>query len=137
MKLLEEIQKIKSGKKELREFALTMGIVSGLIGSLQLWRGRPYAVFFLTASGIFFVFGFTSPQLLKPFQKAWMTFAVIVGWFMSRVILTVLFILLLTPFAVLSRLLGNRFLDLKFREDRNSSWLARPKDKKQNYEVQF
>jgi hypothetical protein len=62
------------------------------------------------------------------------------GWLMTRAILSVLFFVILTPTALLLRLLGKDLLNMKF--DRNSSqsyWLARSADQSQkpDYTKQF
>ncbi|VAX32560.1 hypothetical protein MNBD_NITROSPIRAE02-710, partial [hydrothermal vent metagenome] len=91
--IIEEIRNIKSQKKDLRSFGLTIGIVAGLIGGLLLWRHKDHYPYFLAVSGIFIAFGLFLPNLLKPLQKAWMTLAVLMGWVMTRLILFVLFFL--------------------------------------------
>jgi hypothetical protein len=62
------------------------------------------------------------------------------GWLMTRVILCILFFVILTPTALLLRLLGKDLLNMKF--DRNSSqsyWLPRTSEdgKKADYTKQF
>lgn len=79
------------------------------------------------------------PSVLKPLQKAWMTLAVILGWIMTRVILSILFYLVFTAIGGISRLLGKQFLDLKIDPSINSYWIKRePKTfNKSGYEKQF
>ena len=50
----EEIRNIKSGKKELRQFGYTMGIVLGVLGLLFLWRGKEWYPYFIALSVVFF-----------------------------------------------------------------------------------
>ena len=38
--LINEIENIKSGKKQLRKFGITIGIALGLLGALFWWRGK-------------------------------------------------------------------------------------------------
>ena len=46
--IIDEIRHIKSGKKDLWKFGITMGIVLGVLGVLFLWRGRGfYFLFFI------------------------------------------------------------------------------------------
>jgi hypothetical protein len=74
-----------------------------------------------------------------PLQKAWMTLAVIMGWFMTKFILGILFYLVFTGIGAGSRLFGKQFLDLKRDNSRKSYWRYRksePFNKKQ-YERQF
>ncbi len=138
--IIEEIRNIKSQKKDLRSFGLTIGIVAGLIGGLLLWRHKDHYLYFLIVSGIFVTLGLFLPNLLKPLQKAWMTLAVLMGWVMTRLILFVLFFLVVTPIGLLARLLNRDLLRLKIdRNSCNSYWMPKRKEevKKSDYERQF
>lgn len=127
--IIEEIKNIDSSTKELRKFALAMAVPLALIGGFLLWRQRAYYWYFFIASGLFVCPGLVFPALLVPLQKAWMTFAIIMGWFMTRVILCVLFFVILTPIGLLLRLLGKDLLNMKFdRAASKSYWLTRQED---------
>lgn len=137
--LLEEIKNIKSGKSELRKFGITIGIVLGLLGGLLLWREKDNYTYFLLLSTVFIFLGLVLPILLKPIQKAWMTFAVILGWFMTRLILSILFYVVFTSIGLILRLFGKQFLDLKMDNSKKSYWNYRKTGefKKSDYERQF
>ncbi|RJQ21535.1 MAG: hypothetical protein C4560_03515 [Nitrospiraceae bacterium] len=141
--LKDEIKTIKSSKSDLRKFGLSVGIVLGLLGGLLWWKEKPYHVYFLAAS-LFLIFsGLVVPTVLKPLQKAWMTMAVLMGWFMTRVLLIILFYFLITPMSLISKLVGKDFLDRKFSRDHNknarSYWLTQeePSNNKRRHETQF
>jgi hypothetical protein len=137
--LIEEIKNIKSGKSDLRKFGITVGLVIGLIGGALWWRGKDYYTIFAIISAALIISGLVFPVLLKPIQKGWMTIAVLLGWFMTRLILSVLFYFIFTSIGLLSRLLGKQFLDLKMDKSSESYWIKRepkPFDKK-DYERQF
>jgi len=138
--IIEEIRKIDSSVRELRKFAFVMGIPLALIGGFLLWRQREYCWYFFAASGAFIGAGLLVPAVLMPLHKVWMTFSIIMAWFMTRVILFVLFFLILTPTALLLRLLGKDLLNMKFDRDSSQSyWLARSADQSQkpDYTKQF
>lgn len=137
--IIEEIKSINSSTKELRKFGLTVGIALALIGGLFLWRGKDHYFFFFILSGALLVIGLAAPILLKPIHKIWMSLAVLLGWFMTRVILIVLFYLVVTPIGLLARLCGKDFLNLKFDNNADSYWISkeRIKFKKSDYERQF
>ena len=137
--LLDEIRDIRSGKIELRKFGITLGIVFGLLGGLFFWRGKSYYFFLFILSGFFLFFGLILPLLLKPIHKVWMTLALILGSIMTRVILSILFYLIITPLGLISKLAGKDFLDLKFDKSAHSYWILRKKTafEKANYEKQF
>jgi dolichyl-phosphate-mannose--protein O-mannosyl transferase len=137
--IVEEIKSIKSEKKELRQFGITMGIVLGLLGWLLLWREKDYYPYFLMLSVVLLFFGLVLPVLLKPLHKIWMTLALLIGWFVTRVIMIILFYLLVTPIGLLARLCRKNFLNTKIDRNVNSYWIPRKPIKldKKNYENQF
>ena len=65
-------------------------------------------------------------MLLKPVHRAWMTLALVLGWCMSRMILTVLFIVAVIPVALLGRLLKLPFTQMRRAPARDSYWLDHP-----------
>jgi hypothetical protein len=137
--MIDEIRSIKSGRRELRKFGVTVGIALAVFGGIFLWRGKdfyPY-VFYIAAGFLFF--GLVLPVVLWPIQKAWMTLALLLGWLMTRVILTVLFYVIVTPIGLLARLFGKDFLDRKFSGQSESYWIPKDLDEKaeKDYESQF
>ena len=137
--MLAELKKIKSGKKELREFGLTVGGILVILGLIALWRHKGSYPYLLVPGAALVILGLAVPAALLPFQKAWMAFAVVFGYFMSRVILVVLFYAVITPIGVITRLFGKDMLDERIEKSRPSYWKIREaglKDKK-SYENQF
>ena len=137
--IVEEIKSIKSEKKELRQFGITIGIVLSLLGVLFLWREKDWYAYLFIISILFLFLGSVLPLLLKPIHKIWMSVAILLGWLITRIILCVLFLLVVTPIGLCARLSGNDFLNLKFNSNVNSYWIPRKHIKldKKNYENQF
>lgn len=136
--IIEDIRSIKSDQKELRKFGLTVGIVLCLLGILLFFKERPFQV--ISGIGLLLVLlSLTIPKLLLPFQKIWMGLAIVLGFLMTRVILTILFYIIMTPVGLVSRLFGKRFLELSFKDSKSSYWIERkPGDiDPQKYERQF
>lgn len=137
MSLLKEIAAIPSTPKALRSFGITMGAVLALIGGVLLWRGKPNAVYFIAGAGSFAAAALGAPGALKPLNKAWMTLAVLMGFVMSRVILTVLFFAALTPIALLMRLSGKDTLALRRPADQASFWKEVSPTDRSRYDKQY
>ena len=137
--IVEEIRNIKSGKSDLRKFGITMGIVLILFGGLFLWRDKDYYIYLFIIAAAFIIPGLAAPVVLKPAYKVWMTIAIILGWIMTRVILSILFYLVVTPTGWLGWLFGKQFLDLKIDKDVSSYWIHKKPTKfdKTDYERQF
>jgi hypothetical protein len=135
----EEFINIKETKKDLRKFGLTVGGVLLGISILLFYFEKPTAIYFTIIGGFLFISGLVIPQILKPLNKIWMGLAIILGFFMSRIIITVLFYIALTPISIIAKLVGKKFMILKFDRSINTYW-EKPTiiQKKQiDYERQF
>jgi len=137
--VIAEIKKIESSKKKLREFGLLVGGVLCALGILLWWRGRGTFPYFLTPGILLVITGAVIPVILKPIQKAWMTLAILMGWVMTRVLLSVLFFLAITPIGLILRLTGKDILDQKLEPKKQSYWKIRPQTPRvpSDYEKQF
>lgn len=72
------------------------------------------------------------PRLLQPLYLAWMTLAFTLGAVVSRLILTLLFFLVITPIGLGMRLFGMDPLQRQRRLEKSSYWIQRP-EKPQNH----
>jgi len=137
--ILEEIKGIKSDRKDLRNFGITIGIALGVLGGLLLWREKPSYFYCIIAAIAFLLSGFAFPAVLKPFQKVWMTISILMGWFMTRIILIILFYAILTPIGLIARLCGKKFIDRAFNKNAKSYWIIKTAEKRgsNTYEQQF
>tara|TARA_B100000519_G_C14229980_1_gene431911 strand:- start:888 stop:1301 length:414 start_codon:yes stop_codon:yes gene_type:complete len=137
--MLEEIKSIKKSNSDIRSFGITIGIILIIISAfLFYYEKSSYQIFFSVAFG-FIGLGIILPISLKPIYIVWMTFAVILGWIMTRVILSLLFFLIMTPTGFIARLFGKQFLELEWDDSKNSYWNYRSKTDtlKEDYEKQF
>lgn len=137
--MLEEIKNIKKGKKEVRSFGITIGIILLVVAGFLFYKEKDSFQSFIFIAGSFISLGFLIPIVLKPIYLAWMIFAVILGWFMTRIILSLLFFLVITPTGLLIKMMGKDLLELKKQEVQGSYWNVRDsgKEQNQNYEKQF
>ena len=137
--MLEEIKNIKTGKKDLRNFGITLGIIFLIISGFLLYKEKESFQLFIYVASLFIGLGLIFPIVLKPIYLVWMIFSVILGWFMTRLVLSLLFYFVITPIGISLRLFDKDFLDLKKKETGGSYWNMRDSkiEKSQNYEKQF
>mgnify|MGYP001421514767 CR=1 FL=1 len=136
--MIEEIKNIKKDKKELRSFGITIGIILFIISAILFYYDKSsYQIISYVGSG-FIALGIIIPILLKPIYILWMTFAVMLGWVMTRVILSIVFFFIITPISFLTKLLDEDFLVLK-KSNSESYWNYRDRkvELNQDYEKQF
>ena len=137
--MLEEIKLIKTETKDLRSFGITFGIIFLIIAGFLFYIENESFQLFIVISSAFIIFGFLFPITLKPIYISWMSFAIILGWFMTRFILSLLFYLIVTPIGLITRVLGKDFLELKKEASNGSYWNQRGSsfEKNQSYDKQF
>ena len=137
--MFDEIKHIKTGKTELRSFGVTIGIILLLVAGFLFYKEKESFQIFLYISGTFIGLGLIIPIILKPIYIVWMVFAVVLGWFMTRFILSLLFYVIITPIGLIMRAFGKDFLDIKKQAAQGSYWNPRDSnlEKNQNYEKQF
>ena len=137
--ILEEIKNIKSSKRDLRKFGLTIGIALIVVSVLLAINGKNSTFYFGALGLLFLVIGLVAPRTLKLLNIIWMSISIILGWLMTRLILIILFYVVLTPIGLLSKLFNKDFLDLKIEKEKQSYWQKRNPKKfdPADYERQF
>ena len=137
--MLEEIKNIKSEKSDLRKFGITIGVILLIIAGFLFWKEKESFQTLLTFGITSCILGIGIPFILKPIYWVWMIFATILGWIMTRVILSLLFYIILTPIGLILRFFGKQFLELRWDKSKESYWNFKTNEhlKKENYEKQF
>jgi hypothetical protein len=118
----KEIESLRTDKKTLRNFGLLFFVVLSVIGGFSSWKGSSNWPWFMGGSGLFLALGLFLPFILKPFYKAWMALAFLLGLIMTRVILTLSFFLIFTPMGFMLRVLGKDLLDEKIDGSSSTYW---------------
>lgn len=103
-------------------FALTLA-VGGVYGLFQAWSPRIYMMCLLLSTA-FLIVGTTAPQLLAPLNRAWFRLGQALGMIVNPIVLGLIFFALVTPIALVTRLLGRDELRLR-RSTVTSYWLTR------------
>ena len=137
--MIQEIKNIKSEKSDLQKFGITIGVILLIISGFLYWKGNESFQIFLIIGTILFVLGITIPGVLKPIYWVWMIFATVLGWIMTRLILSLLFYVIITPIGLFPRLFGKQFLELKWEHSQQSYWNIKTHGafNKKNYERQY
>ena len=134
----EEIKKIPMDRKALCNFGLLMAGVLLVVGGWMWWKSAADWPWIGGGAVLLAIIGLAMPMILKPLYRAWMIFALILGWITTRVILTLVYFLVVTPIGYLGRALGEQFLHLK-RSGQETYWVRKtgPARQKSDYERQF
>lgn len=135
----EDLAKIGMTKKDIKSFSRLVGGIFLLLGILFWWKEKHFGVYMLWVGGFLLVVGEVYYKALTPIYKAWMFLSVCMGFVMSRVILSIVYFLVMTPISLMMRLCGKRFIDKRFKLDQETYWLDK-EDKRlsaEDYEKQY
>lgn len=138
MTLLEEFKKLETSHKKIREFGLVVGgIFLGLSG-LLFWKSKETYVFFLGLGMFLFLGAFFYIRILRPVYKTWMGIALVIGFFMSKIILGTLYFLIMTPISIFAKVTKTKFLKNTASASAETYWIKRSeKPTKQSYSQQY
>lgn len=84
--------------KQVRQSVLVITVGCALLYFIMNWRLAAVMAVFTGISGLFI------PPLARWITEGWLAWARILGWINTRIILTIVFFLVLTPLALLRRL---------------------------------
>ncbi len=124
---------------ELRRFGFTIAIPLALLAAVGAWRGHTLVpTVFVGLAVALGGFALLAPGLLGPVHKVWMGMALALGWFNTRLLLSVMYFLTMTPIGVLMRVAGRDPMNRRLR-DRQSYWIQRKQhiDPKRSMELHF
>ena len=135
----DEVKKLKTDRRELKKFGVTMAAAFGLLSAFSAYRGGELFPYLLGLAGAFLLIGLARPMLLKSVYLGWMGLAFALGAVMSRVILTLLFFTGMTAIGLISRMKKPDMLDERADPNAVSYWQKREpaKEVKRHLEQQF
>lgn len=122
-------------KAELHQFGLVFGLFF-LILHIILNRSDNLFIYMSTLLLIVTLF---FHWVLTPFNFLWLKLGEIIGRITTSLLLGFVFYAVLTPLALLKKLLGNKGMDIDFSLDRETYWIEREnkKVKAKDFEQQF
>jgi membrane-bound ClpP family serine protease len=133
----EELKALDISKKSLRNFGLLVGQVFLLLGFWIYYSSQSViGIIFFVVGALLFIFGLLLPNFLSGVYKVWMGLAFALGWIMSRVLLIILFYGVITSISFIARIFGKKFMDLKFKDGKDSYWVKKP-DAKIDYSKMY
>ena len=116
-----------------KSFGLVFFIFFLIVSFYPLVNGEDIRKWSLVFSIIFLVLGLTNSKILNPLNKLWFKFGILLGKFISPLIMGMIFFLVVTPIGLIMRAFGKDLLNLKYNKDK-SYWIKKsgPKSKMKN-----
>ena len=116
-----------------KNFGIVFSVIFLIISLFPLINDGSLRIWSLIVSLVFLFLGLINSKILTPLNKIWFKFGLLLGRIVSPVIIGVIFFLVVTPTALIMRLIGKDLLNLKFN-NRKSYWIEKtgPRSKMKN-----
>ena len=117
--------RLKENPRDWQKFSTVTLLVLGLVTTAAWRRGWVSEAAWaglLTAAGAAIVCAWIYPRPFRGFYRVGMTLSFYVGQVMGKVLLTLIFLLAVTPLGILLRLSGKDLLKLRRKRDATSYW---------------
>ena len=116
-----------------RSFGIVFFIVFLLIALYPLLKDNDLRIWSLVISFIFLILGLINSKILTPLNRLWFKFGLLLGKFISPIIMGIIFFIVVTPIGIIMRLFNKDLLNLKFNK-KETYWIDKkgPKSKMKN-----
>lgn len=118
-----------------RNFGLVFFIVFLIVATYPLLNDQNMRIWSAVLSLLFLILGLINSKILSPLNKIWFKFGIYLGKIISPLIMCIIFFFIVTPIALLMRLLKKDLLNLKFNKSK-SYWINK-NDHKSEMKNQF
>ena len=112
--------KISSNKS----FGLVFFIVFLLIALYPLLSRGDIRIWSLIIAIIFLILGLLNSKILTPLNKTWFKFGILLGSFVSPIVMSIVFFAIVTPTSLIMKVLDKNLLNLK-RNNKKTYWIER------------
>ena len=109
-----------------RSFGVVFFIIFILIATYPLMNNGELRIWSLILSLVFLILGLFNSKILYPLNKIWFKFGILLGNFVSPIVMGIVFFAIVTPTSLIMRVLGKNLLNLK-KGNKKTYWIERSK----------
>ena len=110
----------------IKNFGLTFAVVFVAISLWPLLFRSEHPRYWALALGLAFAAAaYLAPNLLKPLNLVWFKLGMLLHKIVNPIVLGIMFLVFITPIALILRLLGKKLIPLTFERDKASYWIER------------
>jgi hypothetical protein len=107
-----------------RSFGIVFFIVFLIIATYPLIDNGDLRIWSLITSIIFLILGLINSKILRPLNKLWFKFGILLGRLISPIIMGVIFFFVVTPIGIMLKIFGKDILNLKYKNVK-SYWIKK------------
>ncbi len=131
MNLIEDVRqgldRLDNSLQELKKFSLIMSLLFTVLSTLIFFFSDEYqtAFWLLGIVCFFLICAFFMPRTIKPVRILWIGFSLVLGYFMSRILLSLVYFLVISPIRLIMTILGRDLLNTKLDPQIQTYWIYR------------
>ena len=118
-----------------RNFGIVFSVVFFLVGIYFFFNDSSIFYYLLSFSLLFLILGLANSKILTIPNKLWFRFGLFLGKIISPVVMGLIFFLVVTPIAIIMKILKKDLLNLNFNN--NKSYWIKKDSVKSNMKKQF
>ena len=111
-----------------RNFGTVFFLVFLIISLFPLLKNENIRIWSIIIALVFLVLGLLNSKFLTPLNKIWFRFGIILGNFVSPIVMGIVFFVIVTSTSLIMRVLGKNLLNLK-KGNKKTYWIERSKIK--------
>lgn len=118
-----------------RNFGIVFCIVFFIIATWPILSENNIRIWSLILSFIFLILGILNSKLLKPLNKIWFKFGLILGKLVAPIVMGIVFFFVVTPTGLIMKILRKDLLNLK-KNNSTTYWIKKD-NSNSNFKNQF
>ncbi len=109
-----------------KSFGRTFFVVFSVLAGIFAWKANlALGAGFAAAAVVFLALAYLAPRLLRPLNRAWLAFGLVLHRIVNPTVMGLLFFVVITPIGLLMRLSGKDPLSLRWDAEAASYWIRR------------
>jgi hypothetical protein len=109
-----------------RNFGVVFAIFFFIVSMFPLFKDEDIRIWAVIVAIIFLILGLLNSSVLSPLNKIWFKFGILLGSFVSPIVMGIVFFVIVTPTSLIMRVLGKNLLNLK-KGNKKTYWIERSK----------
>ena len=109
-----------------RNFGVVFAIFFFIVSMFPLFKDEDIRIWAVIVAIILLILGLLNSSVLSPLNKIWFKFGILLGSFISPIIMGIVFFAIVTPTSLIMRVLGKNLLNLK-KDNKKTYWIERSK----------
>ena len=109
-----------------KSFGIVFFLFFLIVSLFPLFKNENIRVWSLIIAIIFLILGLLNSKFLTPLNKIWFKFGILLGNFVSPIVMSIVFFVIVTPTSIIMRVLGKNLLNLK-KGNKKTYWVERSK----------